>query len=188
MPEHNNLISVVLLVSDEVTYEPSVRGHNSELPRLWEVFRNVSYHHPTVIAAKHALPFELDEAVGVPVVIDHWPDRGPLSGVMSGMREVRTPWVFACSAKRTSVDDAFIERLWHYWHPGDEALIATRDDDEHSVIAPYASLYRREAFMREGMKQLIDHDGEIRHVIPKLRARYVPIGRDGLFAEREANP
>ena len=188
MPEHTSLISVVILVSDPVTYEPSVDGHPSELPRLWEVFRNVSYHHPTVIAAKKALPFEIEEAVGIPVVIDHWPNRGPLSGLMSGMREVRSPWVFACSARRTSVNDEFIERLWHYWHPGDEALVATRDDDNHDTIAPYASLYRREPFMREGMRHLIENDGEIRHVIPSLRTRYVPMGRDGLFAEREARP
>jgi molybdopterin-guanine dinucleotide biosynthesis protein A len=188
MAEHTNLISVVLLVSDDVTYEPSVPGHHSELPRMWQVFRNFSNHYPTVIAAKHALPFEIDEAVGVPVVIDHWPNRGPLSGVLSGMREVRSPWVFACSAKRSSIDDHLIDRLWHYRHPGDEALVAALDHDNHDTIAPYASLYRREPFMREGMKQLIDHDDEIRHLIPKLRTRYVPIGREGLFAEREANP
>jgi molybdopterin-guanine dinucleotide biosynthesis protein A len=188
MAEHTDLITVVILVSDDVEYEPSVEGHETELPRLWRVFRNVSYHHPTIIAAKSVLPFEIEEAVGVPIVIDRWPNRGPLSGVMSAMREARTPWVFACSAKRTSIDDAFIERLWHYWHPGDEALVATRDADNHDEIAPYASLYRREPFMREGMKQLIDNDGDIRHLIPKLKTRYVPVGPEGLFAERAANP
>lgn len=187
MAEHTSLITVVILVSDDVTYEPSVSGHATPIPRLWEVFRNVSYHHPTVIAAKHALPFEIEEAVGTPVIIDHWPNRGPLSGVMTAMRDVRTPWVFACSARRISIDDEFIERLWRHWHPGDEALVATRDDDNHEVIAPYASLYRREPFVREGMKQLIGNDGEIRHLIPKLRTRYVPIGREGLFAERDAD-
>jgi len=188
MPEHTALITVVILVSDEVTYLPSTPAHHTELPKLWQVYRNVSYHHPTVIAAKEALPFEIDEAIGAPVIIDHWPNRGPLSGLVSGMREVHSPWVFACSAKRVSIDDAFIERLWHYWHPGDEALVACRDENNHDVIAPYASLYRREAFMKLAMGQLIAGDGEIRHVIPKLRTRYVPMGREGLFAEREANP
>jgi molybdopterin-guanine dinucleotide biosynthesis protein A len=188
MAEHTNLITVIILVSDEVVYDPSTSAHQTELPRVWQVYRNVSYHHPTVIAAKEALPFEIDEAIGAPVIIDHWPNRGPLSGIVSAAREVRTPWIFACSARRLSVDEAFIQRLWHHWHPGDEALIAARDADDHEHIAPYASLYRREPFLREAMDALIGHDNEIRHLIPKLRARYVPIGHDGLFAEREANP
>ncbi len=188
MPEHTPLITVVILVSDEVHYEPSTAAHHTELPRLWQVYRNVSYHHPTIIASKEALPFEIDEAIGVPVVIDHWPNRGPLSGIVSGMREVRTPWVFACSARRLSINDAHIHRLWNYWHPGDEALVACVEDTDREHIAPYASLYRREPFLRVAMPQLIAGDGEIRHVIPKLRTRYVPFGREGLFAEREAHP
>ena len=188
MADHTPLISVIILVSDEVHYEPSTTAHHTDLPRLWQVYRNVSYHHPTIIAAKEALPFEIDEAIGVPVVIDHWPNRGPLSGIISGMREVSTPWVFACSAKRLSIDDAHIHRLWNYWHPGDEALVACRDEGNHDTIAPYASMYRREPFLRLAMPQLIAGDGEIRHVIPKLKTRYVPFGPEGLFAEREANP
>jgi molybdopterin-guanine dinucleotide biosynthesis protein A len=46
---------------------------------------------------------------------------------------------------------------------------------ERPHIEPLAALYRREAFLREGMPILLGGDGALRLVIDRLRTHFVPI-------------
>ena len=49
-------------------------------------------------------------------------------------------------------------------------------------LEPLASLYRREAFLREGMPVLLGGDGALRLVIDRLKTTFVAVRDERIFA------
>jgi molybdopterin-guanine dinucleotide biosynthesis protein A len=53
--------------------------------------------------------------------------------------------------------------------------------DEPRRIEPLAALYRREAFLREGMPVLLSGEGALRLVIDRLETRFMPVRDERAF-------
>jgi molybdopterin-guanine dinucleotide biosynthesis protein A len=136
----------------------------------------------TLISCKDALPYEIDLLIDAPAVVDRWPMRGPLSGLLSTMSEARTPWVFAVAGDAPFVDAAFIDALEARIEPGDEAIVPRRMRDGKPGMEPLAALYERNAFLREGLPVLTGGNGKLGMVIDRLKTRFVDIDDDRIFA------
>jgi molybdopterin-guanine dinucleotide biosynthesis protein A len=182
MPDRSADLAVIVLAGGEATRLPGKLSLDAgEMPMLARVYRNVSGGRATTVSGKAPLSYELARFIDAPVVIDRWPMRGPLSGLISTMSELRTPWVFAVAGDAPFVDAAFVDRLEAQLQPGDEALVPYRTIDGKRRIEPLAAIYAREAFIREGLPVLLSGDGALRSVIDRLRARYVEIDDERVF-------
>jgi molybdopterin-guanine dinucleotide biosynthesis protein A len=147
-----------------------------DLPLIVRVYRNVSEGRATLISCKGALPYEIDLLIDAPAIVDRWPMRGPLSGLLSTISEARTPWVFAAAGDAPFIDAALIDRLEACIEPGDEAIVPRRMRDGEPQLEPLAALYHGEAFMREGLPELLGGRGSLQAVIERLQTRYVEMG------------
>jgi molybdopterin-guanine dinucleotide biosynthesis protein A len=176
-------ITAIILAGGEATRLPGkLFLEAGDLPMLVRVHRNVSAAgRPAVLSCKDALPYEIDRMIDAPRVLDRWPLRGPLSGLLSTMNEVRTPWVFAVAGDAPFVDAAFIDRLAAEIRPGDEAIVPRRTTNGKTILEPLASLYLRDAFLREGVPVLLGGDGALRLVIDRLQARFVDVDDERIF-------
>jgi molybdopterin-guanine dinucleotide biosynthesis protein A len=175
-------IGVLILAGGEATRLPGKLAMQvGDVPMLVRVFRNVSPGRETCISTKGALAPELDALIDAPRVVDRWPLRGPLSGLLSTMSEMRTEWVFALAGDAPFVDAAFIDRLAVHVAPELEAIVP-RHEENARRIEPLAALYRREAFVREGLPILLGGEGALRLVIDRLKTLFVPVRDETAFA------
>ncbi len=184
------MIGICILAGGEATRLPGKLFLDAgDVPMLVRVYRNVSPGRETWISTKGALPAEIDAALDVPMVVDRWTRRGPLSGLLSTMSEMRTEWVFACAGDAPFVDAAFIDQLAaHIAFDADAGPVASTAPELEAVvpahdetgrrIEPLAALYRREAFLREGLPVLLAGEGALRLVIDRLRTKFVPVPKD----------
>jgi molybdopterin-guanine dinucleotide biosynthesis protein A len=176
-------VTVVVLAGGEATRLPGkLFLAAGDVPLLVRVVRNVRTGRPVVLSCKETLPAEIDALIGAPAVLDRWPLRGPLSGLLSTMSEIATPWVFAVAGDAPFVDAAFIDELATHVAPGDEAIVPRRPRDGRAQIEPLAALYAREAFLREGLPVLLSGNGALRMVIERLNTRYVDVADARVFA------
>lgn len=171
-------LSVLILAGGEATRLPNKLALDAgAVPMIARVYRNVSQHHPTYVSCHATFPAAIDALLPCPMVIDRWSRRGPLSGLLSTMNEIHTPYVFAVAGDAPFVESAFIDRLFAALEPGDEAVVPTHD----RRMEPLAAIYERKAFMRAGLPVLLEGDGALHLVIEKLRARFVPIDDPRIF-------
>jgi len=182
MPLLNSSIAVCILAGGEATRLPGKLALAvGDVPMLVRVYRNISRGRETWISTKGSLPPEIDALVEAPMVVDRWPKRGPLSGLLSTMSEMNSDWVFALAGDAPFVDAMFVDQLTAQIEPGDEAIVPTHADDARR-IEPLAALYRRTAFLREGTPVLLGGEGALRLVIDRLHTRFVPIADPAIFA------
>jgi len=175
-------VGVCILAGGEATRLPGKLALDvGDVPMLVRVYRNVSPGRETWLSTKGELPDEILAQVDAPQVVDRWPLRGPLSGLLSTLSEMRTEWVFAVAGDAPFVDAAFIDRLAEHVAPQHEAIVPMHDANAKR-IEPLAALYRREAFLREGMPVLLGGEGALRLVIDRLKTRYVPVRDEQAFA------
>ena len=183
MPERTPTVTVIVLAGGEATRLPGKLFMDAgDLPLLVRVYRNVCAGRATIMSCKGALPYEIDMLIDAPAVVDRWPMRGPLSGLLSTMSEARTPWVFAVAGDAPFVDAAFIDALEARIEPGDEAIVPRRTRDGKPGIEPLAALYERDAFLREGLPVLSGGHGKLGMVIERLKTHFVDIDDDRIFA------
>jgi len=174
-------IAVCILAGGEATRLPGKLALNvGEIPMLVRVYRNVSPGRAVWLSTKGPLPSPLASAIDARQVVDRWPQRGPLSGLLSTFSEIRSPWVFAVAGDAPFIDAAFIDRLATSIVPGYEAVVPIHGD-ERRRIEPLAALYDREAFLREGLPVLLGGEGALRAVIDRLRASFVPVDDSRVF-------
>jgi len=172
-------LGVLILAGGEATRLPNKLALDAgTIPMIVRVFRNVSGEWPVYISCKETFPPEIDALLPAPMVVDRWPKRGPLSGLVSTMIEMRTRYVFAVAGDAPFIDKAFITQLAAHIQFGDEAVVP-----EHAHgIEPLAAIYDREPFIRAGAALLREGKGALRDVIAKLNARFIPLDREPLFA------
>jgi molybdopterin-guanine dinucleotide biosynthesis protein A len=183
MHERSPAVTVVVLAGGEATRLPGKLYMDAgDLPLLVRVYRNVCAGRATMMSCKGALPYEIDLLIDAPAVVDRWPMRGPLSGLLSTMSEIHTPWVFAVAGDAPFVDAAFIDSLEARIEPGDEAIVPRRMRDGKPGFEPLAALYDRVAFLREGLPLLSGGHGKLGMVIDRLKTRFVDITDDRIFA------
>ncbi len=168
-------IGVCILAGGEATRLPGKLALAvGDVPMLVRVYRNVSRGRETWLSTKGELAPEIDAQIDAPRVVDRWPLRGPLSGLLSTMSEMRTDWVFAVAGDAPFVEADFIGMLEAHATPDVEAVVPMHDENAKR-IEPLAALYRREAFLREGMPVLLGGEGALRLVIDRLKTRFVPV-------------
>jgi molybdopterin-guanine dinucleotide biosynthesis protein A len=174
--------TVVILAGGEATRLPGkLELDAGDVPMLVRVYRNVSPGRAVAISCKGSLPEELDRAIDAPMIVDRWPRRGPLSGLLSTMSELRSTWIFAVAGDAPFVDAAFIDRLAAAIEPGDEAIVPYRLAAGKRHLEPLAALYRRESFLREGLPVLLEGQGALRAAIDRLHARFFEIDDARVF-------
>ena len=104
--------AVCILAGGEATRLPGKLSMAvGDVPMLVRVYRNVSPGRETWLSTKGPLPEEIAALIDAPQVVDRWPLRGPLSGLLSTLSEMRAEWVFAVAGDAPFVDAAFIDRL-----------------------------------------------------------------------------
>jgi molybdopterin-guanine dinucleotide biosynthesis protein A len=173
---------VCILAGGEATRLPGKLALEvGDVPMLVHVFRNVSPGRETWLSTKGPLPETIAAHVDAPQVVDRWPLRGPLSGLLSTFSEMRAEWVFAVAGDAPFVDGPFIEQLEACASDAYDAIVPMHEGDAKR-IEPLAALYRREAFLREGMPVLLGGDGALRLVIDRLRTRFFPVRDERAFA------
>jgi molybdopterin-guanine dinucleotide biosynthesis protein A len=134
------------------------------------VYRNVSADRETFISCKGTFPADIDALLPCPMVVDSWPLRGPLAGMLSTLTEMRSRFVFAVAGDAPFVTSAFIDRLAAHLRPGDEAVVPRHPGG----IEPLAAIYDRRAFLRAGLPLLVAGTGALRCVIDALATNFVP--------------
>ena len=183
MHERSPAVTAIVLAGGEAKRLPGKLFMDAgDLPLVVRVYRNVCAGRATMISCKGALPYEIDMLIDAPAVVDRWPLRGPLSGLLSTMSAARSPWIFAAAGDAPFVDAALIDVLEARIEAGDEAVVPRRVRDGQTQTEPLAALYNREAFLREGLPVLLGGDGALRTVIDRLKARYVDIEDERMFA------
>ena len=170
---------VVILAGGEATRLPGkLVLAVGDVPMLVRVHRNVSPGRDAWLSTKEAPPPEISALVDAPYVVDRWRLRGPLSGLVSTMSEMRHEWVFAVAGDAPFVDAAFVDRLERDASPELDAIVPSHGEKR---IEPLAALYRREAFVREGNAVLAQGNGALRLVIDRLRCAFVEIDDPRIF-------
>jgi molybdopterin-guanine dinucleotide biosynthesis protein A len=183
MAEPAPALTVIVLAGGEATRLPGKLFLDAgDLPLLVRVYRNAGAGRPVVMSCKGPLPYEIDALIDAPSVVDRWPLRGPLSGLLSTMSAIDTPWVFAVAGDAPFVDAAFVDALEQKIEDGDEAIVPRHVRDGRTQIEPLAAIYARRAFLREGLPVLLSGNGALRMVIERLRTRYVDVADERVFA------
>ena len=178
MPERPE-IGVVILAGGGATRLPKkLELEAGGVPMLVRVYRNVSPGRKTYISCAGSFSPQIDALLDCPMVVDRWPGRGPLGGLVSTMEVMETPLVFAVAGDAPFIDSAFIDRLADAWKAGDEAVIPAHPGKARKRLEPLAALYDRTAFLREGMKALGSGDESLHATVEKMRVREFPIGHE----------
>jgi molybdopterin-guanine dinucleotide biosynthesis protein A len=141
------------------------------VPLIVRTFRNVAPGRETFISCKATFAPEIDALLEAPLVIDRWPLRGPLAGLISTLAQMRSRYVFAVAADAPFVDAAFIERLEREWREGDEAVVPAHGESSDLVLEPLAALYDRFAFLRAGFAEMLEGRASIVATVERLRWR-----------------
>ena len=173
-------IGVLILAGGQATRLPNkLELAAGALPMIARVYRNVSAGRETFVSCKGTFPAEIDALLPCPMVVDRWPLRGPLAGILSTMAEMRSPYVFAVAGDAPFVTAAFIDRLAGQRRPGDEAIVPRHGGQ----IEPLAALYDRQAYLRAGIPTLMAGKGALRLVLDELHTKYAEMEEDErLFA------
>lgn len=165
---------------DEVTTVILAGGRSTRLPGKLElevggepllahVYRHLRDAAPVVIAGAGSFTDSLDAVLDCPLVIDRWPGRGPLGGLLSACGEIATPWIFAVAGDAPHVTPRVLQSLLEARTEHDEAVVSEHDGD----VEPLAALYRRDALEREGHDVLHAGNASMHAVLDRLRTRRV---------------
>jgi len=170
--------AVVILAGGEATRLPGKLALAvGDVPMLVRVFRNVSPGRDVWLSTKGPLAPEIAALVDAPQVVDRWKLRGPLSGLVSTMSAMPHEWVFAVAGDAPFVDAAFVDALEARVAPHVDAVVPRHGKQ----LEPLASLYRREAFVREGNAVLESGEGALRLVIDRLGTTFVDVDDPRIF-------
>lgn len=178
MPERP-AIGVVILAGGGATRLPNkLELATGGVPMLVRVYRNVSAGRKTWISCAGGFPPEIDSQLDCPMVVDRWPRRGPLGGLVTTMEVMDTPLVFAVAGDAPFIHASFIDRLAAAWQTGDEAVVPAHPGKSRKRLEPLAALYDRAAFLREGSKALGSADASLHATVERMRVRELPISHE----------
>jgi molybdopterin-guanine dinucleotide biosynthesis protein A len=178
MPERPD-IGVVILAGGGATRLPNkLELEAGGVPMLVRVYRNVSAGRKTYISCAGSFSPQIDALLDCPMVVDRWPKRGPLGGLLTTMAVMETPLVFAVAGDAPFIDSTFIDKLADAWQEGDEAVIPVHPNKDRKRFEPLAALYDRAAFLREGTKAFEEGDESLHAIVPRLHAREIPVSRE----------
>jgi molybdopterin-guanine dinucleotide biosynthesis protein A len=167
-PRHN--LAIVILAGGRATRFPGkLEATIGGEPLLARVYHHVREIAPTMIAGRDTFSDALDALLDCPIVVDRWPDRGPLGGLFSAALETNARRIFALAGDAPLVTADIVNTLLAAWEDGDEAVVP-----EHGGrLEPLAALYEREALLREAWECLHGGDRSMHALLARLRVRRV---------------
>ena len=169
-PHPQRDLAIVILAGGRATRFPGkLEATLDGEPLLARVYRHVRNIAPTMIAGRDTFSGALDALLDCPIVVDRWPDRGPLGGLLSAAHETTASRVFALAGDAPLVTGDIVNVLLAAWHDGDEAVVPDHD----GRLEPLAALYQREALMREAWECLHGEDRSMHALLARLRVRRV---------------
>ncbi|MDE2481777.1 MAG: molybdenum cofactor guanylyltransferase [bacterium] len=167
---HADIATVILAGGRATRFPGKLEAAFDGEPLLLRVYANVRDAAPIVIAGRGSFTEALDERLECPLVIDRWPDRGPLGGIVSAASAVHAPRIFVVAGDAPHVTTAVLDALAQAWQPGDEAAVPMHG----TQIEPLAALYDRLAILREGAALLAERESASMHaLLERLRVRRV---------------
>ena len=183
MPDRCRPSRVIVLAGGEATRLPGKLFLDAgDVPMLVRVYRNVCAGPSDVHLVQGRAAVESTLLIDAPRVVDRWPLRGPLAGLLSTMEAMRdalglrrAPATRRSSTRRSSTQLAAHDRA------GRRSDRAAPQRDGRAQIEPLAALYAREAFLREGLPVLAGGNGALRAVIERLHTRYVDVAEERVF-------
>ncbi len=167
-PRHN--LAIVILAGGRATRFPGkLEATIDGEPLLARVYHHVREIAPTMIAGRDTFSDALDALLDCPIVVDRWPDRGPLGGLLSAALESNATRIFALAGDAPLVTSDIVNLLLAAWQDGDEAAVPEHD----GRLEPLAALYEREALVREAWECLHGDDRSMHALLGRLRVRRV---------------
>lgn len=163
--------AVCILAGGQATRLPrKLERHIAGTPLLARVYANVRGEFPVYLAANGSFSPELDATFECPVVIDRWPGRGPLGGLLSAFGEMREDRAFVVAGDAPGVGRAALHALRAAWRAGDGAVVA----ESSGKLEPLVALYDRRAFL-EAAWPVFKTSASVADVARALHARTVPL-------------
>jgi molybdopterin-guanine dinucleotide biosynthesis protein A len=163
-------VAVVILAGGEATRFPGkLESDAGGMPLLLRVYRNVRSIGPVYVSANAPFGPEVTRELDCAIVPDRRPARGPLGGIVSTFESVLQPLCFTVAGDSPFVDRSVFDRLLAAWEPRLEAAVAERA----GRLEPLCAIYAREAFLREGRRELATGSGAVRAVVERLAHRRV---------------
>jgi molybdopterin-guanine dinucleotide biosynthesis protein A len=165
-------VAIVILAGGRATRFPGkLEADIGGEPLLARVYRQWRDAGEVTIAARDTFSPRLDAMLDCPIVVDRWPDRGPLGGLLTAALELHLPRIFAVAGDAPMVTRAVLDALLQAWHDDDEAAVP-----EHGGrLEPLAALYDRAALIREGRQVIAGEDRSMHGALSRMRARRVPL-------------
>ncbi|MBI5438893.1 MAG: molybdenum cofactor guanylyltransferase [Nitrosomonadales bacterium] len=130
---------------------------------LWRVTATMQSLFPKVIVSVREMRAGLD----VPQVCDELPASGPLTGLIAGLTQAGTPWVFAVACDMPFVTPAVVSQLAIY-RAGHQAVVPLVGGYPQPLAAFYAASGL--GVMRASLAQ---GDKSLRSMLQRLEVRYV---------------
>jgi molybdopterin-guanine dinucleotide biosynthesis protein A len=165
-------LSIVILAGGQARRFPGkLEAPFEGRPLLAHVYHQWRDIAPTLVAGRGTFPAALDALIDCPIVVDRWPERGPLGGLLSAAHETNAARIFAVAGDAPRVTHDVLDRLLDAWLENDEAVVPEHD----GRLEPLAALYDRIALMREASKGLQGEDASMHGMLARMRVQRVPL-------------
>lgn len=165
-------LAVVILAGGRATRFPGkLEAPIDGEPLLARVYRHLREAAPVTIAGRGTFSPGLDAMLDCPIVVDRWPGRGPLGGLLSAALELRADRIFAVAGDSPLVTRNVLGALLAAWQDGDEAAVPEHD----GRLEPLAALYDRDALVREGWEAMRGTDASMHAALGRMRVRSVAL-------------
>ena len=158
--------AIVILAGGDATRLPQKLERNlGSSPLLLHVFNNVRGRWPVFIAGSSTFSTSLDAQLTCPLLIDRWPQQGPLAALVSAAGELPHRRIFALAGDAPSISLDALEQLDTAWNSHCEAVVAHRDGRSEPLLA----LYDSAALVREGRALFANGERSMRALLERLR-------------------
>jgi molybdenum cofactor guanylyltransferase len=165
-------LAIVILAGGKATRFPGKLERPIDgTPLLVRVYDNLRSSAPVVIAGADTFSPDVDAKLDCPIVVDRWPHRGPLGGLLSACGELDTRYVFVVAGDAPHVTTDVLASLRARHTEGDEAIVPVHSGRRE----PLAAIYDREAVLREGFDVLHEGNASMHALLDRLVVCEVPL-------------
>lgn len=168
-------VTTVILAGGRATRLPGKLeidiGGEALLARVYHNLRNAA---PIAISGAGSFGPGLDAVLECPMIVDRWPGRGPLAGLLSAALELSTRWIFAVAGDAPRVTPSVLDALIAARRDQDEAIVPEHD----GALEPLAALYDRVALEREAPAVLHEGNASMHALLDRLTVRRVAMRAD----------